>query len=158
MKRNENTKYDFPLLKKDFFLSPYKDVKGFFEGTLGVYNNFIVKKTAGWADEKVEWKYDMVEMALKEAQIDEAHENAKALKIILGGLRFKISEEVKVKELSIAELERLWNIFMTMNGFVTRMTSQLPREDAMKNVDYGAEALARLKKYTDESKDTKTVP
>lgn len=155
MKKKGELKYDFPLIKKDFFLSAHNDVRGYFETTYGQYNAHITKHTVGWAADKQAWKYEMIEMALKEAQVDEAHENAKALKIILQGLRWKINDPKKVQELSIVELERLWNIFMTMNGFVTRMTSQLPKEDALKHVDYSAEAQARLKKYTDENKDNK---
>lgn len=141
---------DFATLKREFFISDYSAVEPFFLDKIGKFNKWHAENTTGWGKEKDDWRMGMVERALDQIQEFEAKENAKALIMIMGGLRNKIANEDKARAMTIDELEKLWNIFMTMNGRVTRITSQTTKEAPVQPVDFSEEAQNRLKKYTDE--------
>lgn len=49
-------KYDFYLIKAQFFASPIPEVKKFFEDEYGTYTSHIKSKTKGWSEEKKKYK------------------------------------------------------------------------------------------------------
>lgn len=154
--KNPNPKakmlHDFAALKKEFFLSKYLEVAPFFrEMHKEIHTRWHESNTVGWAAEKKEWKMHMVDDALKEVQGFETRENAKALSIILSNFRKKLSKE-DMEKMSIKDLKRLWEIFMTMNGRVTKITKQLsPTDVEQPEFNYSEDAKKRLEKYTKPS-------
>jgi len=122
MKKNQKVKYDFELLRQEFFLAEEDEIKAFFTRKYGVYNRHIQAKTQGWTNDKKAWKKVMVDKTLEQIQDKEARENASALVNVLVGLKMKIQTTGDLKNLSVKDLQRIWEVFMTMNGRPTRIT------------------------------------
>lgn len=143
--------YNFPELKKEFFLSEFRDIENFFLNNYGIKHvnqkGSLQRNVLGWAKEKKEWLAQIVERSLDEIQGFEAKENAKALIMIMGALRHKIGTEERAKGLNIDSLHKLWEMFMTMNGRVTRITRQLQPEQEEKPFNFSEDAKNRRAKY-----------
>jgi hypothetical protein len=141
---NKIVKYDFAELKKEYFLSPIRGVREFFMWKTGCHNAWIEKNTVGWNRDKLDWKMQIVEKTLAEIQDEEAKKNAETLIKILDELRRRSENPIG---LEFDDLEKLWVIFMTMNGRVTKITKQMQPKEEEKDFNYSEDAKNRLSKY-----------
>lgn len=139
-------KIDFVMMRHEFFTSHHIELAPFLREKKIPITNWIRTKTSGWSKEKSIWHADMIERALTKIQEKEVNLNAEALSAIMAALRKKLTVE-NIKTLSISDLERLWEIFMTMNGRITKIT-QNKREDHQEVIfNFTEDAKRRRDKY-----------
>ena len=133
--KNNKKKYDWSALKKQFFVSEHLEVKGFFEEKCGTYNGNAKRYTKGWAREKEVWLAQITSKALDQLQDKESRELSKALQNIFTGLKDRVKTISDMRALSVQDLHKLWEIFMTMNNRATRIATNINFHEERKNED-----------------------
>lgn len=112
----EKSRWNWPLLKVEFFASDFKEVKGFFQHQYGTFNSTIKHKAIGWSKEKSKFHQRTYEKAIDMLEEEQSIDLAGALRKILQALINKIDTPEKAAQLSVYELKILWEILRTENG------------------------------------------
>jgi len=117
-------KYNWELLKQEFFASDYLEVKAFFQDKYQIYSSHIRDKTNGWTTDKKTFIKSIVSQSAELCKTKKTLEMAEALEKVFEELYRRLSG-VDVWSLSIRELKMLWEIFMTMNGETTKVAPRI---------------------------------
>ena len=118
-------KYDWVMLKDDFYRSEYLDVSAWIRGTLGEKmdtNNAIRRATLGWTKSKKMWKEDI----LKERARLYEENHMEAAKKLLNRVFAKIESDLKyIEERDSHDTEdtkRIWEMARTEAGMETKIS------------------------------------
>lgn len=138
-------KYDYNALKLEFFQSDFDEVQAFFEHKWSNPKNWnILKNTKGWAKEKKEWKWKIIEKALEEQLKKEAKDLSLPIWFLMKAKKnaiIKIAKQItEDKLMSMKDLVRwLWTIKtelweptkITKNENHNTNTEELSEEDEL---------------------------
>ena len=152
-KATPKKKYDWPKLKQEFMVSDHLTSTAFFRNEYGTEidkNGTVKRNVIGWTEEKEEFHRSIYEKTMELLEGKEAKENAKALIDLMQSFRDDLKTE-NIKELSVAEKERLWHIFMTMNNRPTKYTENLNKNLNTETRQLTPEEKASLSKKLSEN-------
>jgi len=135
-KEKPKAKYDWNIIKVDFFKSNHLEVKGFFEEQCGTYNGRIRSKTTGWAKEKEKWKEKMTKDALEQLQSNRTKSLATCLDHLLIEVKRRVDKPELIGTMKVNDLHTLWQLLRCENGLSDRITEQKndPKEVDWKEV------------------------
>jgi len=117
-------KYNWGLLRQEFMTSEYLEVTAFFRQEYGKEiekNGTIGRKTKGWVEEKKKFIQSIYQATIDKIEDEESTANAEFLTTLMQGLRAEGATLDKMARLSVKDKERLWLIFMTINGKPTKV-------------------------------------
>lgn len=128
IKPRRASKYDWVELEKQWLLSDHTKVTEFFR-ELGIGMSpdgeglirYFYNKTKGWTAIKKRIEAEKQKELTKRLIESQTSENAKALIQIMKAVRMKIKDEKAIEALSVVELEKIWEMLMTMNGLPTKV-------------------------------------
>lgn len=116
------SKYNWPLIKVEFFNSDYLDVKPFMEDRYGYYHNAMSVK--GWAEQKARW----LESVQKKALQISSEKMAKELNRGLDHIRqyfVELGESAKKLKLKPSDAYIIWEVLRTENALPVRYTKNV---------------------------------
>lgn len=106
--------------------------------------------TTGWAEEKKQWKKELVDRTLEQIKERQAIDNANALVNILNILtafKLKISTEQQIRNLPVADIVKMWEVFRTENSLPTRYTHNTNENTNFDAEKVREELLAKMIKH-----------
>lgn len=126
-KKSIKSKYDWPSLKQEFFLSEHVETSAFFRSKFGATpeeSGQLSLKSRGWSEEKKKWKAEMAEMALAKFKEAQSTEVADALSDLVR----QVAVEVRGGNVrQYKAFKAFWEILRTEAGLPTKITHNTNR-------------------------------
>ena len=116
------SKYNWPLIKVEFFNSDYLDVKPFMEDRYGGYHNAMAVK--GWAEHKARWLESVQKKALQISSEKMAKELNRGLDEIRGYF-VELGENARKLKLKPSDAYIIWEVLRTENALPVRYTKNV---------------------------------
>ena len=101
------SKYDWPLIKKEFMASDYNEVKQYFQDKFKIYNATITMKTKGWTEDKIAMKERATEKAIQKIEDKFGNAVAKGLEEVVYSLMADIPDS------EVGDKKRIWEVLRT---------------------------------------------
>ncbi len=149
------TKYNWEQLKTDYFLSPIMDVSSwgrqFFGSTPAVKSGNFYQCTKNWRKDKEEYQKDLQQKTLAQIRHDRI-----ANYIRLQDKVFTLIDSKLTSNISVKDLQMLWQMIMTSQGLPTRV-SETPVQESEQGPKTLAEAFLAITQKNELAKRAQNI-
>lgn len=121
-KSGRGSKYNWPLIKLEYFKSSILAVEDYFRMTLGLWNGNCQRHTLGWRGQKDVYIADQADLALEEFKKKKATLIADTLETMSFIVQRESKKLARSAEVNSKDVKRFWEMARTEGGMPTRIT------------------------------------